>query len=456
MDIRSISSWESLCSVESTASEEDEEEQLPHPPPNKNFRVFLLDDGGHVGKGVRLPRHRCLNGPGFLLWPGSHGKARKRWVRKPLSPLTSARLRPPGPGCRCSPEVPGEAFCSCPASPNGSLPGQRVSQKRAGGSGGCKCQSLPYPVTLSPRGAKRQRKRERAAEETSHAPCWTEGDRVFAQKCWELQGFVRPLSELLERLKMGRFDRGLSSFQQSVAMDRIQRIIGVLQKPQMGERYLATLLQVEKMLKIWFPHIPLNDSQASCSVSARKACEAAESCYIEGDARGRRRMSIRDAALSPFLDLSSLHDHKAGTQPGELVPVANGPATNVTWIHMSPILNPLSGQEGFSLMNFVPGQILLGPHMNHYGAVFLLQNVTAAQAASEVWAHSSSPLGVPFSGSGEPPRCHSLPSALSAGISAPRGTLGGLSWSLPHLPMSGEELEGSEMSAGKPMKCCSS
>ncbi|MFT7808523.1 uncharacterized protein LOC108925059 isoform X2 [Arapaima gigas] len=88
----------------------------------------------------------------------------------------------------------------------------------------------------------------------------TKGDVLFAQKCAELQCFVRPLLELLNGLKNGRFDRGLSSFQQSVAMDRIQRIVGVLQKPTIGERYLHTLLQVEMMLKLWFPNISQNTS----------------------------------------------------------------------------------------------------------------------------------------------------------------------------------------------------
>ncbi|XP_042747447.1 circadian-associated transcriptional repressor [Lagopus leucura] len=83
----------------------------------------------------------------------------------------------------------------------------------------------------------------------------SDGDRLFAQKCRELRGFIRPLTELLNGLRMGRYDKGLSSFQQSVAMDRIQRIIGVLQKPEMGARYLGTLLQVEVMLKVWFPHV---------------------------------------------------------------------------------------------------------------------------------------------------------------------------------------------------------
>nr|XP_015224288.1 PREDICTED: U4/U6 small nuclear ribonucleoprotein Prp3 [Lepisosteus oculatus] len=36
----------------------------------------------------------------------------------------------------------------------------------------------------------------------------TEGDLLFAQKCAELQGFVRPLLELLNGLKRGRYDRG--------------------------------------------------------------------------------------------------------------------------------------------------------------------------------------------------------------------------------------------------------
>ncbi|XP_042346246.1 circadian-associated transcriptional repressor-like [Plectropomus leopardus] len=99
----------------------------------------------------------------------------------------------------------------------------------------------------------------------------SQGDLLFAQKCAELQGFVRPLLELLNGLKRGRFDRGLSSFQQSVAMDRIQRIVGVLQRPNSGEKYLNTLLQVEIMLKLWFPQISTQPVSAASSVSASPA-----------------------------------------------------------------------------------------------------------------------------------------------------------------------------------------
>lgn len=83
----------------------------------------------------------------------------------------------------------------------------------------------------------------------------TEGDLRFARKCSELNGYVRPLMELLNGLKTGRYEKGLSSFQQSVAMDRLRRIVGVLQKPDLGEKYMGTLLQLEMMLKVWFPQV---------------------------------------------------------------------------------------------------------------------------------------------------------------------------------------------------------
>uniref|UniRef100_A0AAY5KVX6 Circadian associated repressor of transcription a n=1 Tax=Esox lucius TaxID=8010 RepID=A0AAY5KVX6_ESOLU len=95
-----------------------------------------------------------------------------------------------------------------------------------------------------------ERERQREMEDVQ-----VKGDLLFAQKCAELQGFVRPLLELLNGLKGGRFDRGLSSFQQSVAIDRIQRIVGILRRPSIGEKYMNTLLQVEMMLKMWFPQV---------------------------------------------------------------------------------------------------------------------------------------------------------------------------------------------------------
>ncbi|XP_029938063.1 circadian associated repressor of transcription a [Salarias fasciatus] len=91
----------------------------------------------------------------------------------------------------------------------------------------------------------------------------TPGDLAFAQKCEDLHRFIHPLLELLHGLQTGRFDRGLTSFQQSVAMDRLQRILGVLQKPEMGEKYLQSLLQIEVLLKMWFPLVAFKTSGIS-------------------------------------------------------------------------------------------------------------------------------------------------------------------------------------------------
>ncbi|XP_065714026.1 circadian-associated transcriptional repressor [Patagioenas fasciata] len=141
--------------------------------------------------------------------------------------------------------------CSCgsrsppsPGGPSRSPPRAPRTRKRPGGPDGAPPDSPP-----SPRAGKRPRKGDGRDAPPSDA------DRLFAQKCRELRGFIRPLAELLEGLKRGRYDRGLSSFQQSVAMDRLQRIIGVLQNPEMGARCLGTLLQVEPMLRGWFPHV---------------------------------------------------------------------------------------------------------------------------------------------------------------------------------------------------------
>ncbi|XP_075301394.1 circadian-associated transcriptional repressor [Opisthocomus hoazin] len=148
------------------------------------------------------------------------------------------------------------AHACCCGSPTPSPRGPSDSEAEGGGAGSPpEAPNPPRALPESPPGGKRPRKGEGGDASTS------DGDRLFAQKCWELRGFIRPLAGLLEGLKGGRYDRGLSSFQQSVAMDRIQRIIGVLQKPEMGGRYLGTLLQVEGMLRLWFPHVAPRPAQ---------------------------------------------------------------------------------------------------------------------------------------------------------------------------------------------------
>ncbi|XP_067832216.1 circadian-associated transcriptional repressor-like isoform X2 [Heptranchias perlo] len=120
----------------------------------------------------------------------------------------------------------------------------------------------------------------------------TRGDLLFAQKCSELQVFIRPLTVLLNGLKTGRYEKGLSSFQQSVATDRLQRIVGVLQKPSTGERYLGTLLQVEMMLKIWFPHVTT-------------ATPSSEGCGPAGTERSTRKAASSSSDASEPWESSS-------------------------------------------------------------------------------------------------------------------------------------------------------
>lgn len=101
------------------------------------------------------------------------------------------------------------------------------------------------------KGRKRKRASQTAVDEVKED---TE-EELVSQKCAELQRYLPPLSAILRGLKSGRYSERLSSFQESVAMDRIQRIMGVLQNPRSGGRLWSTLLKIEEMLQTWFPHI---------------------------------------------------------------------------------------------------------------------------------------------------------------------------------------------------------
>ncbi|XP_075463831.1 circadian-associated transcriptional repressor isoform X1 [Ascaphus truei] len=306
----------------------------------------------------------------------------------------------------------------------------------------------------APQGLKRQRKQEADAhtnwwrDSQEKSPPKTEGDRIFAQKCRELQGFVKPLTDLLNGLRRGRYDRGLSSFQQSVAMDRIQRIVGVLQKPEMGERYLGTLLQVEMMLKVWFPGVTSNNSSSSSLSSdydmeepQHKMAKHPNASFVE--------------VRSPYPSAGS---HTAGkprepqavAQPDsdckERVHVlAEWPAMNLTLMHPSPICNPPLSQGNLHHLNGAFGQGVFAPNSSSCGIILLLHNNVV----------SSSPLPRPTSATLEetlafvsrhpreetsraerPVRSQSAPANVPVcSGSRPLKTGGHHSQSLPHLPV---------------------
>ncbi|KAI5624136.1 hypothetical protein C0J50_16249, partial [Silurus asotus] len=194
--------------------------------------------------------------------------------------------------------------------------------------------------------------------------------------CLALQGFIRPLLELLAGLKKGRFDKGLSSFQQSVAMDRIRRIVGLLQKPHIGEKYLRTLLQVEMMLKLWFPQVSLqllgtrasthHTAPSSSSSSSMAPHKRKDQLHIPVK---KRRLRWTDPCSSPTPSLTPVPCkcfHIKGQENAEPSPglsqssalarhleqsecvskenpgseVLHGAEPGLTWIHVAPIFSP--------------------------------------------------------------------------------------------------------------------
>ncbi|XP_040854718.1 circadian-associated transcriptional repressor [Ochotona curzoniae] len=263
------------------------------------------------------------------------------------------------------------------------------------------------------RGSGIRRSREGELETDGNGQsCTTEGDLLFAQKCKELQGFIRPLTDLLNGLKMGRFERGLSSFQQSVAMDRIQRIVGVLQKPHMGERYLGTLLQVEGMLKTWFPHVAVQ----STSLGGRRQPLAKHLASLPSDS------AASAPAPAPETTGQAQLGHMVFRQPWRL---PEWPAMNLTWIHTAPICNPPLSSPG--TISFSHGPLGTGTSI---GVILWLQH------GGQLYNHSApatpvpptvTPPAVPSEVkklSGEGSRCHSLPVTMSSDWSCNRTSPG--------------------------------
>ncbi|XP_078718318.1 circadian-associated transcriptional repressor isoform X2 [Lampetra fluviatilis] len=141
-------------------------------------------------------------------------------------------------------------------------------------------------------------------------------DALFARKCKELEGFIKPLTAILNGLKNGRYGKGLSSLQQNVAIDRIQRIVGVLENPGMGGKYLATLQQVEMMLKAWFPKVK---PQPSTSAERLQS----------------------NAALAFVTAQDPQQDHSEDST----IALKGMPPTSPTWMHVAPITCPALGEK---------------------------------------------------------------------------------------------------------------
>ncbi|KAK5867364.1 hypothetical protein PBY51_011864 [Eleginops maclovinus] len=160
----------------------------------------------------------------------------------------------------------------------------------------------------------------------------SEKNQIFHRKCMELQCYIHPLSSILNGLRSGRYRERLSSFQESVAMDRIQRIMGVLQNPCMGEKYINIILKMEEMLKSWFPDVKLNDQLADPRTE---------------EAIPTKKPKLSPVSVTAVVSPVTVSDPAAGVQTlrvTDLTPPGAYSASNLKWLHTSPICSPVAEQ----------------------------------------------------------------------------------------------------------------
>ncbi|XP_057693251.1 circadian-associated transcriptional repressor [Corythoichthys intestinalis] len=178
-------------------------------------------------------------------------------------------------------------------------------------------------------GEKMKRRRSFAEEEGGLIiSSQSEKGRLFTRKCIELQCYIQPLSSILNGLRSGRYRERLSSFQESVAMDRIQRILGVLQNPYLGEKYISIILKMEEMLKSWFPNVkPLHQLAATHT----------EEVVLS------KKLKPSPVTATVVLSPVTISDTPIAAKPlrvTDLTPPGAYSASNLKWLHTSPICSP--------------------------------------------------------------------------------------------------------------------
>lgn len=239
-----------------------------------------------------------------------------------------------------------------------------------------------FPTQTLSHGVKRQREESNAKEALSRKEATrakTKGDMIFAEKCKELRVFIRPLMGLLNGLKTGRYQKGLTSFQQSVAMDRIHRIVGVLQKPAMGGRYLRTLLQIEMMLKLWFPKVALRTKMSQGThvedfEHHRSKCPRTSVFHSQSHEAVKHNSEKHVIAQSPSVTASSSQQTVGGAGLENPLLKTSWGAVNMTWMHVSPICNPPPVEPNLSRVGAETQKAIVEPGSTGYGVVLLLDN----------------------------------------------------------------------------------
>ncbi|XP_014348212.1 uncharacterized protein LOC102347843 [Latimeria chalumnae] len=197
------------------------------------------------------------------------------------------------------------------------------------------CNSLPLSKAAN-QATKRKKELDENEEVKRNEQIAESENLIFAQKCKELKDFIGPLTLLLNGLKSGRYRKGLNSFQESLAMDRIQRIIGVLQNPSIGAHYMNTLLQIEVLLKNWFPNVkPAMTTEENIPYKRQKLLDTSACCT-----------EVMDIPKSyPVLDGSFLVPLSHHVEEISQFPRACAfSSTCLKWLHAYPICSLLMEQ----------------------------------------------------------------------------------------------------------------
>lgn len=190
------------------------------------------------------------------------------------------------------------------------------------------------PHTLKrPCDAAEEEEQEQRGERPPPSKPATEADLAFRRKCMELQCYIPSLSSIQIRLRSGRYRERLGSLQESMAMDRILKIKGVLQNPDMGGKYMSTILKMEEMLKSWFPRVKPHEqpdqsdaTQAEEAVAAKRLKLSPESTYPAVAAT---------AASHPPTIIKAV-------RVTDITPPACYSASNLKWFHIEPICSPMA------------------------------------------------------------------------------------------------------------------
>ncbi|XP_028287145.1 circadian-associated transcriptional repressor [Parambassis ranga] len=260
----------------------------------------------------------------------------------PSSPGAPQRLGPSDSSChRRSSEVKegGSMWSEVREISSRESPGCMEKWDRGSATGLCKTQQGGEKTNgralKRPHSSTEEERRERQLNTS-------EKDRIFSRKCMELQCYINPLSAILNGLRSGRYKERLSSFQESVAMDRIQRIMGVLQNPYMGEKYINIILKMEEMLKSWFPNVKLQDQ-----VAVTQTEEAVPTKKLKFS-------PVTTAAAASPITVSDPSVGTKGLRVTDLTPPGAYSANNLKWLHTSPICSPTAEQAQAGPRHLLP------------------------------------------------------------------------------------------------------